>query len=350
MLRHRRPCLLRLSFFVLSLSRDHLLFTNAKAVTRYIDDSYGDPVTGSKPIYFPEEYHAGQPTWKNQSCGTDQGCLIVHDTRRTYDQTYTAATYQPAMGNMGFHLQFQGTGIAVYFILANNEKHAERRTECNFMLDGSFSSAYSHLPQVGNGTQYNTSVYREEGLENREHVLSVETGIRNFSIHIAFDYATYTTEVSDEETSSASNGPEQTGQTSSRPSTGVIVGGAVGAVVLATGAIVNFVVLRKWQRSRATHDVGHIAPFTGRDTRPLLQTSPDGGLSRKAQLMQQEINRMREDLSGLQRQRAHPPPTGSLSEDGSREISELREQVRRLQEQLGSSRTRSNAPPPEYTG
>ncbi|KAL0574872.1 hypothetical protein V5O48_007084 [Marasmius crinis-equi] len=144
---------------------------------------------------------------------------------------------------MGFHLQFQGTGIAVYFIIANNEVHSNRLTECNFVLDGTFRAAYNHTPQTGTGTEYNVEVYKDEGLDNAGHILSVETGSKAYDIYIVFDYATYTygnsTEVSDEKTPSASDGPEQT---STRPSndtvktsfsllTGAMVGGVGGGVV-----------------------------------------------------------------------------------------------------------------------
>ncbi|KAL0574871.1 hypothetical protein V5O48_007083 [Marasmius crinis-equi] len=105
-----------------------------------------------------------------------------------------------------------------------------------------------------------------------------------------------------------SDGPEQTNtrpsngtvKTSFSLSTGAMVGGVVGGVVLATGAVVGFVLLRRRQRSRATrgkesvlnspseHDVGHITPFIGEDTHTPLLMSPDGGLSRKAQLAQKK--------------------------------------------------------------
>ncbi|KAL0568996.1 hypothetical protein V5O48_012976 [Marasmius crinis-equi] len=251
-----------------------------------------------------------------------------------------------------------GTGIAVYFIIANVVRF-NRPTECSFILDGILKKVYNHTPTPGAGTEYNYEVYREESLDNAGHILSVETGNKTYEIYIAFDYATYTTEVPDEETPSASDGPEQT---NTRPSTGAVVGGVVGGVVLATGAIVGFVLLRRRQQSRATHEkesvpnspsghnVGHITPFTGRDTHTPLSIRPDGGLSRKAQHTQQGMDRMREDLSGLQRQQAHTLSASPLSDDGSREISELQEQIRQLQEQLGSFQTHSDALPPEYTG
>ncbi|KAL0574873.1 hypothetical protein V5O48_007085 [Marasmius crinis-equi] len=320
MLSRRHPCLLGLLVLVLSLSHDRLLF--AKTVTRYIDDSYGDPVTGSKPEYFPAQIPPGQQVWKDQNCRSEQGCLIVHDTSRTWNQTYTAATYEEVMGNMGFRLRFQGTGIAVYFILANNEDNTATLTECNFLLDGTLRKAYNHTPQVGAGTEYDVEVYKEEGLENRDHVVSVETGSKNktYNIYIAFDYATYTTEVSDEEKPSPSASAfDVAGQASSRPPTGAIVGGAVGGAVLTAGAIVGFFFLRRnWRRSRAAQGSKVIA----------LNSFDESDDSQQARAL----------------------PTRPLLDDGSREVSELREQMRQLQERLGSFQPRSDVPPPEYSG
>ncbi|KAL0062668.1 hypothetical protein AAF712_010430, partial [Marasmius tenuissimus] len=162
------------------------LYSNplAKNVTRYIDDSYGDLVTGFKPTYYPAD-----GIWQDQSCNV---CWNIFDTRQSHNRTYTAATYQQNMDTMGFSLQFQGTGISVYFILGNDGHNTTTRTECNFILDGSPEKSYVHQPLPGRADEYNAKVFKKEGLENRLHTLNVDTGKLDHSVYIVFDYAAYT--------------------------------------------------------------------------------------------------------------------------------------------------------------
>ncbi|KAL0565443.1 hypothetical protein V5O48_016579 [Marasmius crinis-equi] len=415
------PSLLALLLFFITSSRDLFLLATAKTVTRYIDDTYGDAVTGFVPIYFP----TGDKIWQDQGCGTPQGCLIVPDTRRTHNQTYTAATYRTNMNNMGLTLRFQGrsalhplrpivsglilstlptgTGIAVYFILANDDYQGQNvvtLTECNFTLDGTLRKEYVHNPKTRYGTEYDVEVFKEEGLDNRLHILDIETGKKNYEVYIAFDYATYTAEVPDDskEGASVSDGSGETSSKSKTP-TGAIVGGAVGGIVLlAAGAILAFVLFRKRRQRDAPRDLGfanngskenylnHITPFTGQrefdpyrsnavpkpfdsptpgshvpliygyqsDTRaPTPVNAPGNGSSEKAHLRKQQMERMREELSSLQSQQSRVLSFNPSSDGGSSEISELREQIRHLQDQLSSMQAqnlnRSDAPPPEYT-
>ncbi|KAL0062691.1 hypothetical protein AAF712_010455 [Marasmius tenuissimus] len=198
--------------FVLSLS----LCANAKTVTSYIDDSLGDSATGVKPIYFPQ----GEKIWQDQSCGRAQGCRIVPDTEKTHNKTYTAATYKTSMDNMGFNLSFQGTSIAIYFILANDDFDGPTttRTECNFILDGSVRKSYTHLPVRGKGIEYDVEVYKEDGLAGDQmHTLEVSTGKKKREVFLAFDYAVYTVEEPDDQNATTSSGSAQTTTSSGAP-------------------------------------------------------------------------------------------------------------------------------------
>ena len=84
--------------------------------------------------------------------------------------------------------------MSVYFVLANDDYTGPTttRTECNFILDGTLRKSYTHQPVKNKGTEYNVEVYREDGLDNRLHTLSVETGKKDYEVFLAFDYATYT--------------------------------------------------------------------------------------------------------------------------------------------------------------
>jgi len=77
----------RPTYFLLLLPFVWLHYHSAQGilVNRTIDDTYGDSVTGLKPLYFPST--AGiwaHPTW--------QDCLLKPDPARAYNQTFSAAT------------------------------------------------------------------------------------------------------------------------------------------------------------------------------------------------------------------------------------------------------------------
>ncbi|KAL0062694.1 hypothetical protein AAF712_010458 [Marasmius tenuissimus] len=231
-------------------------------MTRYIDNYYGDLVTGFKPKYYP----VGSSIWQDQSCGTIQGCRIGFDPLKSHNETYTAATYRTDMSNMGLSLRFQGTSVSVYFILANDDyrPNTTTRTECNFILDGSLENSYSWDGLDRKGPAYNVEVFRKEGLENRSHTLSVETGKKTHEVYIAFDYATYTVEDPD--------GENLDGMDSLKgASTGIIVGGTIGGLALIGGALLVFFVCRKRLNGVAKYDDGSTAkpPAFGRSPAPI---------------------------------------------------------------------------------
>ena len=201
----------------------HLLSTNAKTVTRYIDDTSGDSVTGLKPEYYPLDGNV----WQDQTCRLVGGCKIVPDPQLAHNRTYHAATYRPdKMSNMGFILRFNGTnwnqrwihiqifpvwlvavgllgesllgtGVAVYFILSPgadilNDSEVITNTECEFKMDGVSMKNYTYNPLPQHEMEYNVEAYKVEGLDNRLHVLQVQTGKKERQVFMAFDYATYT--------------------------------------------------------------------------------------------------------------------------------------------------------------
>ncbi|KAL0062689.1 hypothetical protein AAF712_010453 [Marasmius tenuissimus] len=217
----------------------------AKVVTRYIDDSYGDLTTDFKPRYYP----ADSKVWQGQNCDSDQRCNIVFDTQQSHNGTYTAATYQTNMTNMGFSLWFQGTSISVYFILAGDDYVAGTitSTECDFILDGYLEKSYAWHEPLDQGTsEYNVEVFKKEGLKDRLHFLDVETGKKTYQVYIAFDYAIYTVEELDEDN------PNRTDSSKDTP-TGAIVGSAIGGLALTGGTLLVFFVYRKRRNGVAKH-------------------------------------------------------------------------------------------------
>ncbi|KAK1225677.1 hypothetical protein PQX77_011369 [Marasmius sp. AFHP31] len=422
-----------------------LLSSYAKTVTRYIDDTYGDLVTGFKPSYSP----TGSKIWQDQSCGTVQGCHIVPDTKLSHNGTYTAATYQMSMNNMGFNLIFRGTSITVYFILANDDYTlpTTTRTECNFILNGILEKSYVHTPVKNKGTEYNVTVFKKEGLEDRVHTLDIGTGKKDYPVFIAFDYATYTVEEPDEDTdnrngTTTASGSTESDSKSSSP-TGAIVGGVIGALVLIGCALVAFFLCRRRRNAKPKPvDIDgpgnniQVAPYMaqaqpqhGNDYNPYNAPGPRSSgvptyyqtqtytahsratsasypsdsyrdtsgsattfepessstgtgrfgssaptpapipirspLSEKGLLMQrqQQLDRMREELTTLESSRgyAHAPRSdsgtirsGVTSTEG--EMAELREQIRELQAQMRMYPGRQqegqevvDTPPPTYT-
>ncbi|KAL0062692.1 hypothetical protein AAF712_010456 [Marasmius tenuissimus] len=177
------------------------------------------------------------------------------------------------MGNMGFNLVFRGTSITVYFILANDDYSTptETRTECDFILNGILEKSYAHTPVKNKGTEYNVTVFKKEGLQDRVHTLEIGTGKKDHQVFIAFDYATYTVEEPDEDTDNRNGtttaSSNESDSKSSSP-TGAIVGGVIGALVLIGGALVAFFLCRRRRNAKPKHDgldgPGnniHVAPY-----------------------------------------------------------------------------------------
>ncbi|KAF9261621.1 hypothetical protein L218DRAFT_869373 [Marasmius fiardii PR-910] len=182
----RAPAAVLLVFLINS---SHL-FANAKTIPRIIDDTYGDQATGFMPIYYPQ----GDTIWQ-RNCSAQDGCLITPDPALAQNGTWTAATYRTSLEDMGLRLQFKGTAISVYFIIANNvgaTSYVTATTEAKFTMDGVFKSKYIHEPTSRLGLQYNVEVYNETGLDDSLHVLEISTGKLDHEVYIAFDHAKYT--------------------------------------------------------------------------------------------------------------------------------------------------------------
>ncbi|KAF9269680.1 hypothetical protein L218DRAFT_283529 [Marasmius fiardii PR-910] len=190
MLPHHQPSR-SFAYLLLFLGSSHRFLVQGKTVPRLIDDTYGDRETGMVPSYYPKD----SSIWQGNDCTLENGgCLIVPEKNRALNGTWMAATYRTNMQNLGLTLQFEGTSISVYFILANDvgKSTAVTRTDCNFILDGVLKKQYSHLPTSQLGLEYNVEVFNATGLENKLHTLEISTGKLDHEVFMNFDYAMYT--------------------------------------------------------------------------------------------------------------------------------------------------------------
>ncbi|KAF5388896.1 hypothetical protein D9757_005057 [Collybiopsis confluens] len=158
----------------------------SKAVNRSIDDTLGDSVTRQRPLFLPSTVGI----WEDVTC---KECALRPSIQDAYDQTWTAATYRPPMGNMSISFPFTGTAIYVFFILSNVSSE-NSTTAANFTLDGVVEDAYRHSPDPNAPDfQFNESAlaFAQTGLENSTHNLLISTS-GDETIFVNFDYALYT--------------------------------------------------------------------------------------------------------------------------------------------------------------
>ncbi|KAG7443898.1 uncharacterized protein BT62DRAFT_304104 [Guyanagaster necrorhizus] len=187
------------NFFISLLLPISLSF--AAGTNRTIDDGLGDVVTGLQveylPLYSPN--NTAEPFWKHE----DQcdGCAIMPDVTKAFDGTWTATTYVPAIEYMSAGLRFNGTAIYIYLILSNYPANTSlvSRTVCDFRLDGSVVGAFDHEMDGTSNFEYNTLAYSNESLSDEEHIFLIET-TGSESSYVVFDYAIYTSVVSENTT------------------------------------------------------------------------------------------------------------------------------------------------------
>ncbi|KAF8958003.1 hypothetical protein BDZ97DRAFT_1668984 [Flammula alnicola] len=156
-------------------------------VNRTIDDSFGDSQTGQLVTYAP----ATAGVWADETCPVTV-CAIRPDTTQAFKGTYTAATYNPGLGSMSITMQFTGTAIYVFFILANADSGITTLTLANMTLDGNAPELFQHFPDLTTtNLDYNSLVFSKANLANVQHTLVISTS-GNSNVFVNFDYAIYT--------------------------------------------------------------------------------------------------------------------------------------------------------------
>ncbi|KAJ3813245.1 hypothetical protein EV368DRAFT_67228 [Lentinula lateritia] len=202
------------------------------------------------------------------------GCALQPPISSAFGGTYTAATYNPGLQNISITFDFTGTAIYVYFILANNPAPGiTATTAANFTLDGSLVGTFNHSPNTSTSApdfQFNQSAlaFSKAGLKNITHQMVISTSGLSEDVWVNFDYALYTfqdaTTISSSESlssTSTNNLPSATASTSSNigvsssQSTdamriGVIVGAAIGGVVVLGALMTMLFICHKRRRRR----------------------------------------------------------------------------------------------------
>ncbi|KAK0216434.1 hypothetical protein EDD85DRAFT_437593 [Armillaria nabsnona] len=179
------------SFFIFVLLPISLCFAAGK--NRTIDDGLGDVVTGLQVEYLPLNgpNDTGEPFWKHEDqCN---GCAILPDRTKAFDETWTATTYFPVVDHMSIGFRFSGTALYIYLILSNYPENTSlvSRTVCNFRIDGSIVGGFRHETDGTMNYEFNTLAYSNESMGEGEHTVLIET-TGNESSYVAFDYAVYT--------------------------------------------------------------------------------------------------------------------------------------------------------------
>ncbi|KAJ3903867.1 hypothetical protein F5879DRAFT_116866 [Lentinula edodes] len=259
----RRP--LPLIFLSICILLCELSFVSSTAVNRSIDDTLGDSVTGNRPTYLPDT----TGVWEDNTCS---GCALEPDISSAFDDTYTAATYNPELKNISISFDFIGTAVYIFFILANDpDPGISASTAANFTLDGTLVSTFTHSPNSSASAPsfyFNESAlaFSKTGMKNISHQMVISTSGLSSDYYLNFDYALYTFQRPDTTTSSSSSSSSSSSAASSTSdysstqsdsktvSVGVIAGGVIGGVAaLAIVAVAWFFC----QRRKKSEDIGY---------------------------------------------------------------------------------------------
>ncbi|PIL37376.1 hypothetical protein GSI_01069 [Ganoderma sinense ZZ0214-1] len=230
-----------------------------------IDDTYGDAVTGIKPVYNPPS------KWiQGQSCISGDKCLVDPDQKEAWSGTWhdaTATSGEEPPRTIDF--SFEGNSIGVYCIVPQVGRVAEAATaNMTFELDGELVGRFSQDRYEATGNtgdhdiQYNVAVYQNGSILQGHHTLRIAlTG----DSRILFDYALYSTEsdvpmsklAPPSPTSTSAMGEQmatfQRRMTSPANRIGVIIGAAVGGTLFLIGVGIVAVVLI-WRPRRSTEN------------------------------------------------------------------------------------------------
>ncbi|KAI0754142.1 hypothetical protein C8Q80DRAFT_348017 [Daedaleopsis nitida] len=158
--------------------------SSARSVNRTIDNANGDSVTGVMPEYVPTTGWA-----EGDLC---PGCKAQPDHTKAHDGTWSDATHHPADSDPRIvRLQFSGTAVYVYNIMANTIPYVDTLANLTFNLDGNVVATYVHQPTSSTDYDYNVNVFRVENLEDTDHVLEMQSVGDTKPSLILFDYAIY---------------------------------------------------------------------------------------------------------------------------------------------------------------
>ncbi|KAJ7762138.1 hypothetical protein B0H16DRAFT_528397 [Mycena metata] len=230
------------------------------SVNRTIDDTYGDPTTGTYPTYNTEDWIPSVSPVKGYALDdTLHGC-----GKPTMD------------GACSMTLHFKGSAIFV-FAYCESLSNLDVDLNINVTLDGGPPEDIpvpSPLKIVSN-----CSLYFKTGLETANHTLTLAALTAAEGVQWAFDFAIYTHEDPDfvsptSSTSSSSPGSKK------RKLAGPIAGGIIGGLVLC--AVLGFFLCRARRPGHQSHTTASIDALEKQSPPSSSQSLPTGGFSESA--------------------------------------------------------------------
>ncbi|KAE9394631.1 hypothetical protein BT96DRAFT_827400 [Gymnopus androsaceus JB14] len=160
----------------------------AQTEFRYIDDQYGDSVSGAIPTYEPSG------GWADGSTCT--GCAIRPDAKQAFLGSWHDSTYDASDKHLRtVQFNFTGTSLDVFCIIPNLSNNTVTTTyNLTFNLDDqTLLQTFEHESDYTNRFLYNYSVLSLSSLASVHHTFTMlmATGV-NSSNTLQFDYARYT--------------------------------------------------------------------------------------------------------------------------------------------------------------
>ncbi|KAK7014142.1 hypothetical protein VNI00_019380 [Paramarasmius palmivorus] len=229
-----------------------------KQETRYIDDTFGDSVTGAMPFYH------GSWLSVSSNCPSCTGQLKP-DFTQLHNGTYHDTTRHEndeAIPEIDF--SFIGTSFTVYCIVPNEN----RPTSTSFMVDGVQAPSFEYQPNSSSTFAYSFPVLTQKDMVNTEHKVQVVNA--QVGAVILFDYVEYTFDdglPDDVSTTSSQSKPTTStsttaqGEVASSPSSvsdhssnsnpASIAGAVVGTLgFVAVAIMITLFIMRRRQRRR----------------------------------------------------------------------------------------------------
>ncbi|KAE9385624.1 hypothetical protein BT96DRAFT_928707 [Gymnopus androsaceus JB14] len=159
----------------------------ANIKTRYIDDQYGDSVTGVQPLY----YAASESSAWHQGA-ICSACKFRPDASKTFNNSWHDSSHQATDPPSTIKFNFTGITLDVYCILPNLDSAYTSAYNLTFVLDGQPIMQTFIYDGDSSTIQYNVSVLSLTNLAQTPHTFTMIAGSTKTNTIIEFDYAKYT--------------------------------------------------------------------------------------------------------------------------------------------------------------
>ncbi|KAI0789544.1 hypothetical protein C8Q75DRAFT_718548 [Abortiporus biennis] len=157
----------------------------AALVNITIDDSGTDPITGTSIVYSPPD------SWSPGQTCTD--CQAHPDPSLALDHTWHDVLYIPANNvNLTASLQFEGSAIYVFCILAHTSSPLDGNSDMSFSIDGQVVGNFIQPPNGDPNFSYNSPVYVNTSIPAGAHTFMLQNGRQGGQTALALlDYIIY---------------------------------------------------------------------------------------------------------------------------------------------------------------